>query len=122
MASGRSTWLDRRFPGTTPMRIYPLVQRRTPESADSPAQTTDEATSLAQYRIRSADGSEVVVPSSAALTSRILEGVIQPDTVIFDAGRGVWCRAAEAPLVRFIVEVSIDRPALKGWTTEAGTP
>jgi TonB family protein len=36
-----------------------------------------------------------------------------PDTIIFDAGRGIWCRAGESALVRFIVtEAGHERPRL----------
>jgi TonB family protein len=75
------------------------------------------ATSLPQYRIRHDDGSEVVVPTAEELESRVARGEILPKTVIFDAGRGVWCRAGDAPLIRFIVEEAArDRGALPGWS------
>jgi TonB family protein len=104
------------------MRIYPLHQRSASTNADAPALAGEDANSLAQYRIRLDDGSEAVIPSSEALTAKILAGEILPDTVIFDAGRAIWCRAAESALVRFIVELSIERPELHGWVDEEDTP
>src|SRR5688572_31625373 len=75
---------------------------------------------LTQYRIRLDDGSEVIVPSAEALTRCVAKGDILPDTQLFDAGRGMWCRAGEAPLVQFIVsEIAHERgDPLPGWPVE----
>jgi TonB family protein len=58
------------------------------------------------------------------LAHKVLNGEIRPDTVIFDAGRGTWCRAAEAPLVRFIVtEAGRERPELaQAWPIDGDSP
>jgi protein TonB len=73
---------------------------------------------LPKYRIRFDDGSELVIPSLDGLEQRVRKGEIRPDTVIFDAGRGIWCRAGEAPVVRSIVNEIGPQP-LSGWTDES---
>ena len=75
---------------------------------------------LTQYRIRLDDGSEVIVPSAEALTRCVAKGDILPDTQLFDAGRGMWCKAGESPLVQFIAsEIAHERGSpLPGWPVE----
>jgi TonB family protein len=74
---------------------------------------------LPKYRIRFDDGSELVIPSLDGLEQRVRRGEIRPDTIIFDAGRGIWCRAGEAPVVLSIVNEVGPEP-LPGWSDENG--
>jgi TonB family protein len=80
--------------------------------------------SLPQYRIRRDDGSELAVPWAAALALLVRRGDIRPDTVIFDAGKGVWSKASESPVVKFIIEeIAWSGQKLPpGWSEEATEP
>jgi TonB family protein len=106
------------------MRIYPVTPPARAVNAPEPAIPAPVTSSLPQYKVRARDGSEIIIPTAEVLAHKVLSGEIRPDTVIFDAGRGTWCRAAEAPLVRFIVtEASRERPELvTAWPLEDARP
>jgi hypothetical protein len=50
------------------------------------------------------DGTELSVHSVESLSVRIREGDVLPDTPLYDASTDLWVRAAEAPVVHFILE------------------
>ncbi|MEX2526131.1 MAG: hypothetical protein WEA09_00720 [Gemmatimonadota bacterium] len=61
-----------------------------------------------RFRLKSSGGSEILLASVEDLSQRLEEGGIHPDALLFDSGTGRWIRAAESPVVRFIVE-ELDR-------------
>lgn len=57
-----------------------------------------------RFRLKSSGGSEILLASVEDLSQRLEDGGIHPDALLFDSGTGGWIRAAESPVVRFIVE------------------
>jgi len=57
-----------------------------------------------RFRIRLDGGTELPVSSVEALARRLERGDLLPATPVHDSSTGLWVRAAESPVVRFILE------------------
>ena len=63
-----------------------------------------ESTSSPRFRIRLEDGAELPINSVEALARRVAGGDVDPKTSLYDGSTGKWLKAADAPVVRFILE------------------
>ena len=57
-----------------------------------------------RFRIRLDGGTELPVSTVEALARRLERGDLLPDTPVHDSSTGLWVRASESPVVRFILE------------------
>ena len=63
-----------------------------------------ESTSSPRFRIRLEDGAEIPINSVEALARRVAGGDVDPETSLYDGSTRKWLKAADAPVVRFILE------------------
>ena len=63
-----------------------------------------ESTSSPHFRIRLEDGAELPINSVEALARWVAGGDVDPKTSLYDGSTGKWLKAADAPVVRFILE------------------
>ncbi|TVP58457.1 MAG: hypothetical protein EA351_03520, partial [Gemmatimonadales bacterium] len=61
-------------------------------------------TATGRFRYRDESGEEHELASIEALSQRVEEGSLSPDTSLFDAGTGRWGRAGDLPVFQFIVD------------------
>lgn len=57
-----------------------------------------------RFRIRLDGGTELSVSTVEALALRLARGDLVPDTPVHDSSTGLWVRAADSPVVRFVLE------------------
>ena len=79
-----------------------------------------ESLSSSRFRIRLADGDELLISSVEALARRVARGDVEPHTELFDASTDAWQGASEASVVQFILD-EMRREGVElphGWASE----